>query len=277
MSGYDLYILFLCLIVFTLLTALFSVMLYYIVKMTLKAIRHGLEDERITIEYKQRKSPNPYLNIAGKILTTLFLAFVLAVFGVSIYIQLSGDKVKGDLPIPKIVLSASMSFRHEENGYLTEHNLNDQFDTFDLIFAEKLPGEFDLELYDIVIYEYHGEQIIHRIVGIEEPNEQHPGQRHFLLRGDATKYSDDYPVLYKQMKGIYRGRHIKFIGSFFAFMQSPAGYLCMFLAIFAVFATPIAEKKIWQAKVERLKQIGVIDTDEESKKLMNKTVKSVEV
>ena len=47
MSGYELYVFILCLVVFVLLTGLFSAMLYYIVKTTLKTIRHGLEDERI--------------------------------------------------------------------------------------------------------------------------------------------------------------------------------------------------------------------------------------
>ena len=34
------------------------------------------------------------------------------------------------------------------------------------------------------------------------------------------------------------------LGSFFMFMQSPAGWLCILLILFAMVATPIAEKKI---------------------------------
>jgi hypothetical protein len=45
-------------------------------------------------------------------------------------------------------------------------------------------------------------------------------------------------------------------------MQSPAGYLCILLVIFAMVATPIVEKKFWTAKVERLKQIGYIKEDQ---------------
>ena len=262
MTGYDLYILFLCLIVFTLLTALFSVMLSYIIRMTVKTIKHGLEDERITIEYKKAKKSNPVWDIVIKIVTTIMLVIIFLAFCFSVYVQFCNNRVTGNVPIPKVVLSDSMSYKNKANTYLRENQLDNQFETFDLIFVEKLPDEFELELFDIVVYEHRDDLIIHRIVGIEEPNEEHPDNRHFLLQGDASQFSDEYPVLYEQMRAIYKGKHIKFVGSFFAFMQSPAGYLCILLIIFAVIATPIAEKKLLQAKMQRLAEIGVIEGDE---------------
>lgn len=265
MSGYDWYIFFLCLVVFTLLTGLFSVMLYYIIKMTIKAINHGLEDERIITEYKKDKFKGCFADILCRIVTGVLIGAILIAFAVSVFVQISSNNIGRGVSAPKVVLSASMSFKHEQNTYLEEYGLNDQFDTFDLVFLEQLPDEFQLELYDIVVYEYHGELIIHRIVGIEEPNEDHPDCRHFMLRGDASKYSDEYPVLYEQMRACYNGRHIKFVGSFFAFMQSPAGYLCILLVLFAVFATPIAEKKLLHAKMARLTEIGVIPPTEKTR------------
>jgi hypothetical protein len=154
-----------------------------------------------------------------------------------------------------------MQTKRESNTYLAENNLNDQFNMFDVVFVHKLPDEFDLELYDIVVYEHEGTMIIHRIIGIQEPNEDHPEHRHFVLRGDSAKYSDEIPVLYGQMKAIYKGERIRFVGSFFAFLQSPAGYLCILLILFAVFATPIAEKKLWNAKLARLRKIGFIEEE----------------
>lgn len=261
MSGYDFYVFILCLIVFIMLTGLFTVMITYIIRLSLKTIRHGLEDDRIKKEYQREMAVSPAVKAAGNIVSFLLLGVLLIAFLLSLCVQDSCGLVKGDVPVPKIVLSNSMSYQHEENTYLAEHGLNDQFDTFDVIFAEALPGEYELELYDVVIYEYYGELIVHRIVGIEEPNEQHPDCRHFLLRGDALKYADEFPVLYSQMKAIYRGERIQYVGSFFTFMQSPAGYLCILLVVFAVIATPIAEKKLWQAKVARLTEIGFILED----------------
>ncbi len=264
MSGYDLYIFFLCLIVFTLLTCLFSVMMYYIIKLTLKTIKHGLEDERIITEYKKNKGRGCFSDIVCKVISGILMAGILVMFAASVIVQISGNHVgSSTIPAPKVVLSASMSFKHEDNDYLQKNRLDDQFDMFDLVFVEQLPGEFDLELYDIVVYEYHGELIIHRIVGIEEPNEKHPDCRHFKLQGDASKYMDEFPVLYEQMRAIYNGKHIKFVGSFFAFMQSPAGYLCILLVLFAVFTTPVAEKKLLQAKLDRLKKIGIIPPEDD--------------
>ncbi len=262
MSGYDLYVFILCFIVFTELTLLFGFMLHYIIKQALKAIAHGLEDERIKTEYSKQISIPTWKKKAARIVSVVLVALVLSLFATSIGIHLMDNLVPGQLAVPKVVLSSSMAYAHEDNTYLQENGLNNQIATFDLIFTHKLPDEYDLELYDIVVYEYRGELIVHRIVGIEEPNASHPDCRHFLLQGDAVKYTDEFPVLYSQMRAIYRNAKIPFVGSFFTFMQSPAGYLCILLVIFAVVATPIAEKKLWNAKLERLIQIGVITPDD---------------
>ena len=267
MSGYELYVFILCLVVFVLLTGLFSAMLYYIVKTTLKTIQHGLEDERIIKEYEKQNRENPLAQLVCKCVCAVVLAVLFVAFCLSVGIQLADERVAGDMPLPKVVLSSSMSFKNDKNTYLDENGLNDQFDRFDLIFTRQLPGEFELELYDIVVYDYHGTLIIHRIIDIEEPNEKHPDHRQFLLRGDAAWYSDDYPVTYEQMLAIYRGEKIPYVGSFFAFMQSPAGYLCILLVVFAMIATPIVEKKFWIAKIERLKQIGYIQEDDQKEHL----------
>ena len=262
MSGYYLYIFFLCLIVFSLLTVLFTVMISWIIRLSLKTIRHGLEDQQITKEYRREQKTGPVATAIGNIASFVLFAVFLGAFLLSLCVQLSGNTVGGKIPSTKIVLSGSMSYKHDANTYLGENGLNDQVNTFDLIFLEELPAEDELKLYDIVAYEYQGELILHRIIGIEEPNKKHPDCRHFLLRGDAVRYSDEFPVLYSQMRAVYRGDRIPYVGSFFAFMQSPAGYLCLLLVVFAMIATPIAEKKLWQAKLQRLKEIGVIEPED---------------
>lgn len=262
MTGLDIYVLILCLLVFGLLTAVSCVMVTFYVKAKIKLIRHGIEDEKITTEYQKQKRTKS----AGKIINGIFSAFVFAlllvVFIASLVINLSCDKIKKCVSVPQIVMSDSMQYRNEHNTYLDEHRLYDQINTFDLIFTEQLPGEFELEVYDIVIYEYRDELIIHRIIGIEEPNEAHPEHRYFLLQGDSVKWTDEFPVLYSQMRAIYKGERIPYIGSFFAFMQSPLGYLCILLVVFSMIATPIAEKKLKKATDERLKEIAVVKNEE---------------
>ncbi len=263
MTQFDIYVFVLCFLVFSLFTALFSALLTMLVKLTLKAVKHGLDDERITTEYYKEQEEKPAMRVLCNVLSGVVFALILGAFLLSFGVRLSGDRAKGSIPTPQIVLSNSMAYKNEHNTYLEEKGLDDQFATFDLIFTHELPGEFELELYDIVVYEWQDQLIIHRIVGIEEPNEKHPDHRYFLLRGDSSRYSDEFPVLYEQMRAIYRGDRIAFVGSFFAFMQSPAGYLCIILVLFALVATPIIERKLNEAKRARLIEIGVIVPDPE--------------
>ena len=49
-------------------------------------------------------------------------------------------------------------------------------------------------------------------------------------------------------------------------MRSPAGWLCVLLIMIAVIATPILEKKLWEAKLARLRAIGFFSQFKPAKK-----------
>lgn len=246
MSNYELYVFFLCFIVFTLLTALFTTMIVCIVKQSIRLIRCGEEDETIKKEYKRNKSrkSNRVAQVLNTGLSVLICVVMLVLFVFSICTKIGGCVCLGNIPSYKVVNSGSMSVKNEHNDYLFNNNLNDQIQTFDLIQIHRLPDEFDLELYDIVVYEVDDILVVHRIVEIEEPNDKHPDERWFTLQGDNVENPDRFPVRYSQMRAIYRGNRIPFIGSFVMFMQSPAGWLCILLIVFAMVATPVVEKKI---------------------------------
>lgn len=258
MTPYKAYVLILCLIVFVMLTTVFTAMMTALTRQALRLINVGAEDEKIYKEYAKRMKRGE--RKAGKVLDTLFSVLLCAVFalvfGFSLYVNLSGDKYFDNIPTLKVVESDSMSQKHEVNTYLTENNLNDQFDTFDLVLVYKAPAQEDLKLYDIVVYEIeHGGEkgyIIHRIVGIEEPNKDHPDERWFKMQGDAVARPDASAVKYSQIKGIYRGEHLPFVGSFIMFMQSPAGWMCMLLMLAATIATPIIDKKLERERQKRI-------------------------
>ena len=105
------------------------------------------------------------------------------------------------------------------------------------------------------MYEIEDRLIVHRIVRIEEPNATHPSERYFLLQGDNLESADRFPVHYSQMRAIYRGERIPFIGSFVLFMQTPAGWVCMLLVVLEMIAMPVVEKKLESAKAKRLEVI----------------------
>lgn len=255
MTDYEIYVLLLCLIVFVLLTALSVVCLSIITRLSLRLIRSGAEDENILKEHQknQRKKPqSKYVKILDYAVSGMVcLLFVLMLIG-SFVIRCTENSCCGLLPTYRVVNTGSMAEKNEKNTYLKEKGLNNQIQMFDLIRTEKLPDEMELELYDIVVYETDGMLIIHRIVGIEEPNASHPDCRHFKLQGDAVDAPDRFPVLYGQMRAIYRGDRTPFVGSFILFMQSPAGWLCTLLIVISMVASPILDKKLQTARKQRI-------------------------
>lgn len=266
MTGYDLYVFMLCFIVFSMFTSLFTFVIALITKQRLKLIEHGLEDEAI-IKEQQKKARTNIGSIIATVIALILCAALIASFLFSLYMDMTQSKAPNGIPSLKVVKSASMATANEKNKYLAENGLNDQIQTFDIIVTHHLPAEKDLKLYDIVVYEMDGNYIVHRIVAIEEPNKNHPECRHFLLQGDAVTRADQFPVLYSQMQGIYKGERIPFVGSFVLFMQSPAGWLCIVLVLFAMIATPVLERKLNKAAKERLQVIGYFDTEAEEEKL----------
>ncbi len=253
MSDYDIYVFILCLLVFIALTTLSVVCLYIITKLTVRLIRGGLEDDKILEEQEKLKHQkvNKYAKIIDYAVSgVVCLVFVVMFIGATI-VRCTETTCCGILPTYRVVRSGSMAEKHFMNKYLEENDLNDQIRTFDLIRTEKLPDEMDLELYDIVVYEVDGIMVIHRIVEIEEPNQEHPNCRFFRLQGDASETPDRFPVRYQQMKGIYRGDRTPFIGSFILFMQSPAGWLCTLLIVGAMIAAPIIDKRLSQERAAR--------------------------
>ena len=273
MTSYEIYTLALCIVVYIMLATLSVTCVTAITKMSLRLTRAGLNDARIIDEYVKSKK-HEELNKLAKFLNSalsfiICLAF-LAVFVSSFFVENPSNTFKfTEESAYRVVQTDSMEHKNKKNKYLFENNLNDQIQTFDIIKTAPLPDEMELELYDIVVYELDGILIVHRIVGIEEPNDYHPNCRYFKLQGDAIDSADRFPVLYSQMKAIYKGERIPFVGSFVLFMQSPAGWLCTILVLIAMIATPILEEKFKDAKAERLAIYGIYpDEDEDDDNLL---------
>lgn len=255
MSDFDIYVFILCFIVFVLLTLVFTFMIAEMMRMQLKMIRCGLVDKEIKKEHRKSLYKGCVSTIAGKAFSLLLCLALCVAFGFSVYINSTEEKAPNGIPSLKVAKSASMAKKHEANTYLVENGLDDQIQTFDIIVTRPLPPEDELDLFDIVVYKQDELLVTHRIVSIEEPNEEHPDERHFLLQGDAVDRPDRFPVLYSQMQGIYAGERIPFAGSFVLFLQSPAGWLCILLVLVAMIATPLVEKKLVRETKARLKAI----------------------
>lgn len=255
MSSYQLYVFLMCLVVFILLTSLSIFCIAVILRLSLRLINHGIDDKKIIDEHKKnqgKKRKTKYAKLFDYAFSGIICFVVLAMLVCSFVVKGNERAVVGNMPVYRIVNTGSMAKKNEKNTYLVKNGLDNQIQTFDLIKTERLPGEFELELYDIVVYEVDDMLIVHRIVEIEEPNSTHPSCRHFKLQGDAVESPDRFPVLYSQMRAIYRDSRIPFIGSFIMFMQSPAGWLCALLVLIALLAMPILDSKLEKARKKRL-------------------------
>ena len=252
MTPYEIYIFILCLIVFIMLAGFSAICIVTIYKLCVRLIRSGLEDDRIIEEEYYRYIGNGAFRVIDRILTFFMLTVFLVVFAVSIFVGITENTYFENIPSFRVVRTASMAKVHPKNEYLNALGINNRIQTFDLILTYEIPPEDELQLYDIVVYEVDEMLIVHRIVGIEPPNESHPDETYFLLQGDAVEAADRFPVRYSQMKASYRDEKIPFVGSLILFMQSPAGWLCILLAFGTSIIVPIVEKSIEDEKYKRL-------------------------
>ncbi len=266
MEGFNVYVFILCLVVFVALTVFFATLITFIVKMRIKLVRGGFVDGEVRKQREKEAKKSAAINVLEKIITFVFLTVVIIMFFFSVSLKINENK-----PIErntvKVVKSSSMSTKAESNLYLVENNLNNQIQMFDVVVVKPLPKESELKLYDIVVYEVDGQMIIHRIVDIKEPDETH-SERRFVLQGDANKYSDTFPVLYSQMKGIYTGNKISYVGSFVVFMNSPAGWLCFILVIVVCLIYPFIDKKLRKENFSRYALIQGWSQNKEKQELL---------
>ena len=257
MTEFERYVFLLCLVVFLMLSLTFGFMIWKLYRMTVIMMREGLMDRKIRAESRKEVVNSTVLKIISGVVSVTVSLALLAAFGFSIYLNINDGTYFEDVPVLRVVRSSSMEKKHEKNTYLEKHGLNDQFAMFDLIYVYKAPAEEELKLYDIVVYSMDDDvKVVHRIVGIEEPNTQHPNERHFLLQGDAVERPDRFPVRYSQIEAIYRGERIPFVGTFISFMQSPAGWLCVLLAVISVVSSFWIERRLAAERTRRLHRMG---------------------
>ena len=102
MTAYDRYVLFLCLTVFTLLTAFFSLLIAAIVQLTLRLIRSGAEDAAIQREAeKPRRCRGP--GAAGRSVWAAMDVLLFLLLGLAVFCNLSGSVYPAGLPTPRAV------------------------------------------------------------------------------------------------------------------------------------------------------------------------------
>ena len=145
------------------------------------------------------------------------------------------------------VASGSMSEKNAENSYLA--NINNQFNTYDMITLERAESPSDLQIYDVIAYvNDKGVNVIHRIVGFQNTPE---GIR-YVTRGDSNNADDEYKPSFNDVLGEYTGTRIPYVGVFAMFLQSYSGIITVLAVIYCLFMIEIIGNKIYVSREKRL-------------------------
>ena len=155
-----------------------------------------------------------------------------------------------------VVASGSMSQKNAANDYLIEHNLTNQFNTYDIIIIEEVNSDEDLQLYDVITFmDKDGKLVIHRIIKIETDEN---GNVTYITRGDSNN-TNDAPSTIANIKGKYTDRRIPYIGAVVLFFQSTLGIITLVILAVCLIINDKQMNKIAKIKNERLNKFQMIN------------------
>lgn len=229
------------LIVFIIFLALFTIFLFKYKKDYNLAIFN--EEADISIFYKYLKNKNKKLYITKKILkiaaNIIFAAIfvIVIIFFILNYLNITPYKIL-------VVATDSMSYKNEENTYLFNNDLNNQFSSNDIVIVKRVNDITDLKLYDIISYTNNkGINIIHRIIDIND--------EFIVTRGDANNISDDV-ITFNQVIGVYNNFRIPKLGLIVFYLQSYYGILCVFAIYYLLIMYSYVSNRIKKEEENRL-------------------------
>lgn len=229
----------------------YSFYIYRYTNKTVEDIANGQDDMEVCTSYidEEKKSLKFHkfkkvLNWLGNIIITILCIF----FFLSVLSRVSSAF---DMPYQaSVVGSGSMSYKNEVNEYLDENDLNNQFDTYDVIFIKNVDSISEVNLYDVICYvNDSGTQIVHRVI------EVHPD--YLVTRGDATDTTDTIRITDSNIVGVYTNVRIPKLGFVVYYLQSNYGIIAFVSILILLGITSYSNAKIKDSAEKRRKQIGL--------------------
>lgn len=201
------------------------------------------------------------LKSVKEVLFYLTLLIIIPLFIFSLINKFSGNKLMIGNKTIMVVMSGSMSEKNEANDYLVNENLNNQFNTYDIIILSKVDPD-TLKVNDVIAFRNDkGINVIHRIrKRVYEPNDDGENVIKYVTRGDANDADDTYHPSGDDVIGIYTNTRITNIGVFIVFLQSYAGMITVVSIIYCMIMIEKLSEKINKVQEKRAKLIEkVID------------------
>lgn len=226
-----------------------------------EAVESGEEDAELIYEEamgkREKTLPQKLLHYGGKALSYLVLVVLVGVFAWSLAARFMGTEMSLGGNIPLVIVSGSMSYKNEDNQYLYDNDLDNQFQTYDIIVVNQTASPDDIELYDVIaFYSSDGTVVVHRVVEIVDTSE---GPM-YVTRGDANDTSDDNALYgdylpYQQIVGEYHGVRVPAAGAFVLFLQSGAGVVCVISIVYCFAIFEFYRRKMDLAIEERTEKL----------------------
>ena len=206
-----------------------------------------LIDETILTNIKNSKPIRKALRRVKQVLFWLLIVILVPFLLMSVYSKVANGVAMVNGRGMIAVASGSMSEKNSANSYLA--NIDNQFNTYDMIMIQKVDDPSDLQLYDVIAYvDDEGVNIIHRIVGFQQTSS---GVR-FVTRGDSNNADDEYKPSMDDVLGEYAGTRIPYVGVFLMFLQSYSGMLTVAAIIYCLIMIENVGNRIYDAREERL-------------------------
>lgn len=269
-----LFITILCLVSFC---SVFTILFRHYFMTNIDSVSSGKEDielidNAIDEEEKKKSKTKKALRLTGKILSYVVLGIVFSVFVFAIVGKIKDDAMLFGNSTAVVIASGSMS---EKNNEYVKNNdeLNNQFDTYDIIGVSKYSNQDEVSLYDVVAYKNKKNiTIIHRIVKVTTDDK---GNEVYLTQGDSNMSPDNIGVnsqydgylTYDRIIGMYNGTRVKGLGVIVIFLQSPAGIVTVISIVYCLLMFDYYSNKFKKAIEERTDMlVNLIDYDIENKK-----------
>lgn len=233
----------LVLLAFIIILAVLTIFAFKYQKETLNNIRDGIFDLELFYNYLKERQKSKIKIISKKTFKIAANIMFAAIFVSSCYLFITNYFNVSTYRV-LVLATNSMSFKNENNTYLYDDNLNNQFSANDIVFVKKVKNISELQVYDVISYLNEDNiNIIHRIIAIN-------GEE-IITRGDANNTSDE-PISFKQVVGVYTNFKIPKLGLVVFFLQSYYGYLCVFGIFYALVIYSVVDSKITKGRMVRL-------------------------
>ena len=204
-----------------------------------------LIEETILYNAQNKSHYRRVLRRVKQVLLCVFVALLIPLICISLYSKITSGiaMINGHGMIA--VASGSMSEKNAANPYLQQNGLDNQFDTYDMIFLEKVDSAADLRLYDVIAFvNDEGVNVIHRIVGFQGNT--------YITRGDSNNADDQYHPTFDDVLGRYTDQRVPYVGIFVMFLQSYSGIVTVLAVIYCLFMIEGVGNKLFDAREARL-------------------------